>query len=80
MYRLTEEGIKSGARVTRLHRLWEVYLSRYLELPVDHVHRDAEEMEHIITPEVEKKLEEMLGYPVLDPHHREIPYFDKAEK
>lgn len=80
MYRLTENGIKAGARVTRLHRLWEVYLSRYLELPVDHVHRDAEEMEHIITPEVEKKLEEMLGYPVLDPHHQEIPYFDEVEK
>lgn len=80
MFRLTDAGIKSGARVTRLHRLWEVYLSRYLELPEDHVHRDAEEMEHIITPEVEKKLEEMLGYPVLDPHQQEIPYFDKAEK
>lgn len=80
MYRLTDDGIKAGARVTRLHRLWEVYLSRYLDLPEDHVHRDAEEMEHIITPEVEKMLEEMLGHPVLDPHHQEIPYFDKVEK
>ncbi|MGH8015884.1 MAG: metal ABC transporter permease, partial [Candidatus Zixiibacteriota bacterium] len=80
MYHLSESGVKAGARVTRLHRLWEVYLSRYLELPEDHVHRDAEEMEHIITPEVEKKLEEMLGYPVLDPHHQEIPYFDQVEK
>ncbi len=80
MYRLTDDGIKAGGRVTRLHRLWEVYLSRYLELPEDHVHRDAEEMEHIITPEVEKMLEEILGHPVLDPHHKEIPYFDKVEK
>jgi len=80
MYRLTESGVNAGARVTRLHRLWEVYLARYLELPQDHVHRDAEEMEHIITPEVEKKLEEMLGYPLLDPHQQEIPYFDKVEK
>ncbi len=80
MYRLTDDGIKAGARITRLHRLWEVYLARYLELPEDHVHRDAEEMEHIITPEVEKMLEEILGHPVLDPHHQEIPYLDKVEK
>jgi len=79
MYRLTENGVGSGARVTRLHRLWEVYLERHLELPPDHLHRDAEEMEHIITPEVEKSLEEMLGHPVLDPHHQEIPYYDKAK-
>ena len=79
MYRLTENGVSSGARVTRLHRLWEVYLERHLELPPDHLHRDAEEMEHIITPEVEKRLEEMLGHPVLDPHHQEIPYYDKAK-
>ena len=79
MYRLTENGVSSGARVTRLHRLWEVYLERHLELPPDHLHRDAEEMEHIITPEVEKRLEEMLGHPVLDPHHQEIPYYAKAK-
>lgn len=73
-YCLTEQGQHEGARVTRLHRLWEVYLTRYLELPDDHVHRDAEEMEHIITPEVEKRLVEMLDHPLLDPHDQEIPY------
>lgn len=80
MYRLSESGVTEGARVTRLHRLWEVYLSRYLELPEDHVHRDAEDMEHIITPEMEERLEEMLDHPAYDPHRQEIPYIGREEK
>lgn len=74
MFRMTNEGVAAGARITRLHRLWEVYLSRFLELPGDHVHRDAEDMEHIITPEMEQQLDKLLGHPAHDPHHREIPY------
>ncbi|MBK7142121.1 MAG: metal ABC transporter permease [bacterium] len=79
MYRLSDSGITEGARVTRLHRLWEVYLSRYLELPEDHVHRDAEDMEHIITPEMEARLEELLDHPEYDPHRQEIPYIGREK-
>lgn len=79
-YRLSEGGTTEGARVTRLHRLWELYLTRYLDLPGDHVHRDAEEMEHIITPEMERRLDEMLEYPEYDPHRQEIPRPDKESQ
>ena len=74
MYRLTDRGAAEGARITRLHRLWEVYLSRYLDLPEDHVHRDAEEIEHVITPEIEQRLTELLDRPEHDPHQQKIPY------
>jgi manganese/zinc/iron transport system permease protein len=73
-WRLTSEGKEQGQRVTRLHRLWEMYLTEYLKIAPDHVHDDAESMEHIITPEIEKKLEEQLRYPKKDPHSSEIPY------
>lgn len=73
-YILTATGMVEGARVTRLHRLWEVYLTRHLDLPEDHVHRDAEEMEHIITPELERELEVVLEHPEHDPHDKKIPY------
>ena len=76
-YRLTAHGVNEGARITRLHRLWEVYLSRYLELPEDHVHRDAEAMEHIITPDMEAELETVLKRPRVDPHQQEIPRIDR---
>lgn len=71
---LTEPGRATAERVVRLHRLWEVYLSRYLSLPTDHVHRDADELEHLITPEMEKRLEALLDRPERDPHDRPIPY------
>ncbi|MFD2245088.1 iron chelate uptake ABC transporter family permease subunit [Pontibacter ruber] len=70
---LTIEGEKRGRRVVRLHRLWELYLTQYLHLASDHVHEDAETIEHIITPELEKRLMEELNYPELDPHSARIP-------
>lgn len=72
--KLTEKGITAGARITRIHRLWEIYLTKYLQLPSDHVHEDAEAIEHIITPELELELENQLDYPVIDPHNRPITY------
>ncbi|WMJ74581.1 iron chelate uptake ABC transporter family permease subunit [Cytophagaceae bacterium ABcell3] len=71
---LTNEGFGHGKRVTRLHRLWEMYLSTYMNIAPDHVHDDAETMEHIITPELEQKLEQQLGFPLKDPHDSDIPY------
>jgi len=71
---LTPEGKEKGQRVTRLHRLWEMYLTQYLRIAPDHVHEDAETMEHIITPELEAKLEEQLQFPKKDPHDEIIPY------
>jgi manganese/zinc/iron transport system permease protein len=70
---LTPEGITRGRRVVRLHRLWELYLTQYLHLASDHVHEDAETIEHIITPELEKRLMVELNYPLLDPHSSTIP-------
>lgn len=73
LFMLTPEGLERAARVTRLHRLWELYLTRKLEIAPDHVHDDAEEIEHILTPELEKRLLESLGYPETDPHGQRIP-------
>jgi manganese/zinc/iron transport system permease protein len=70
---LTEEGVREAARVTRLHRLWELYLTRKLEIAPDHVHDDAEEVEHILTPELEARLVAMLEHPEHDPHGETIP-------
>ncbi len=72
-YSLTPEGLKEAARIVRLHRLWELYLTRRLHLPVDHVHQDAEAIEHVITPEIEALLIQDLGHPLIDPHNSQIP-------
>ena len=73
VWRLSEGGISEGKRITRLHRLWELYLTKYLRIAPDHVHEDAEAIEHVITPELEERLEEILEYPQTDPHQRNIP-------
>jgi manganese/zinc/iron transport system permease protein len=72
-YSLTDEGRKKGARLVRLHRLWEVYLVSCLNAGEERVHRSAEEMEHIITPELEVCLTELLLDPKTDPHAQSIP-------
>lgn len=70
---LTPDGLRKGKRVQRLHRLWELYLTEYLRIAPDHVHEDAESIEHIITPELELKLETLLENPARDPHNTIIP-------
>ncbi|MCU0429717.1 MAG: metal ABC transporter permease [Cytophagaceae bacterium] len=70
---LTAEGIRKGSLITRRHRLWETYLTQVVNIAPDHVHDDAESMEHLITEELEKKLLEQLKDPSLDPHQSEIP-------
>jgi manganese/zinc/iron transport system permease protein len=71
---LTEEGKNKGQRIVKLHRLWELYLTEYLRIAPDHVHDEAETIEHIITPEIEARLEKKLNYPSVDPHNETIPY------
>ncbi len=71
--RLTTGGRQRAAAVVRKHRLWEVYLSRRLDLPQDHVHRDADDMEHALSDEAVDDLDARLGYPETDPHGQRIP-------
>ncbi|MCH9032276.1 MAG: metal ABC transporter permease [candidate division Zixibacteria bacterium] len=71
---LTASGAESAERVVRRHRLWEVYLRNYLGLAADHLHRDADELEHLITPEMERSLQLELNRPEYDPHKKVIPY------
>lgn len=73
-WKLSAEGKTKGQRTVKLHRLWEVYLTKYLKIAPDHVHEDADNIEHILTPELEKRLEELLEYPQTDPHESKIPY------
>ncbi len=73
-YYVNEEGLIEAKAIVRKHRLWELYISRYMHLQPDHVHDDAEGIEHVITPEIEKELEKELDFPTRDPHDSEIPY------
>ncbi len=71
--RLTPRGLAEAAGVVRKHRLWELYLTRRLELPSDHVHGPAEAKEHALSEEAVARLDTVLGHPQADPHGRPIP-------
>tara|TARA_B100000767_G_scaffold86889_1_gene83514 strand:- start:516 stop:1169 length:654 start_codon:yes stop_codon:yes gene_type:complete len=81
---LTEKGKKAAAYVVRKHRLWEVFLVDKLNFHWDEVHDIAEQMEHINSVELIKRLDAFLGHPDFDPHGDPIPDKDgnikKAEK
>ena len=70
---LTDAGFEEARRVVRNHRLWELFLTQEAHLAADHVHRDAEEIEHVLPRDVLRRLEQMLDHPTLDPHGRPIP-------
>ncbi|MEN1681273.1 MAG: iron chelate uptake ABC transporter family permease subunit [Planctomycetota bacterium] len=59
--RLTEAGLQQAARVTRVHRLWELFLVTDAGIADDHVHRDADDLEHFLPAELIKTLEEKLA-------------------
>lgn len=71
--RLSESGYQLAVRLVRSHRLWELYLTSQAGIACDHVHRDAEDIEHILEPNVVAQLEELLCKPLTDPHGKPIP-------
>jgi DtxR family Mn-dependent transcriptional regulator len=70
---LTEEGQRRFLRLTRRHRLWEVFLNRYLGIGWEDVYHHACSLEHATTDLVTEKLAEFLGNPEFCPHGSPIP-------
>jgi len=71
--RLTERGRLAALKVLRRHRLIELFLVETLGLPWDKVHQEAENLEHVISDQLEQRMDELLGHPEFDPHGAPIP-------
>ena len=61
-YSLSEKGLHKAYAITRRHRLWEMYLMHEEQLDSDHVHRDADKIEHYLPPKLEAELEKLLEF------------------
>lgn len=72
-WKLTPTGRVAAAELVRSHRLWESFLTTRLELPADHVHPPAEQMEHYIDHALREQIAADLADPRSDPHGRPIP-------
>jgi DtxR family Mn-dependent transcriptional regulator len=71
--RLTDAGERVALEVIRHHRLLELYLAETLGVHVDDVHAEADRLEHVISEELEARIDRALGYPTHDPHGDPIP-------
>lgn len=70
---LNPEGWLRACAVVRNHRLWELYLTKQAQFEPDHVHDDAEVIEHVLGEETVRELERLLDFPAKDPHGSLIP-------
>lgn len=70
---LTNAGKAIALEVIRHHRLLELYLFKALGMPWDGVHDEAEKLEHVISEDMEARMDAILGYPTADPHGSPIP-------
>jgi len=69
----TPGGWERACAIVRNHRLWELYLTNAAQIAPDHVHEDAEKIEHILGDAVVLELERRLQYATKDPHGKSIP-------
>jgi manganese/zinc/iron transport system permease protein len=58
--RLSESGFGEASRITRNHRLWEMYLIKHADIAPSHVDRDADMVEHLLGAEIVHQLEAEL--------------------
>jgi DtxR family transcriptional regulator, iron-dependent repressor len=70
---LTEEGRARAEAALRRHRLSERFLLEVLGLDWITAHEEAHHLEHGITPEIEERMDVVLGRPTTCPHGNPIP-------
>lgn len=70
---LSGQGMTEASRLIRSHRLWEAYLEKHFDLPLDHLHMPAERLEHYTDSDLRDRLDADLTKRDRDPHGRDIP-------
>jgi DtxR family Mn-dependent transcriptional regulator len=70
---LTDRGRLVALEVLRHHRLLERYLVESLGVPLVEVHLVADRLEHVMSEQLEERIDAALGFPTHDPHGDPIP-------
>lgn len=71
--KLTEKGRREAGLIIRKHRLTEMFLVEKMKIGWEEVHDIAEQIEHIKSTVLFEKMDELLGFPSIDPHGSPIP-------
>ena len=70
---LTTKGKQEALLVIRKHRLSEMYLKEKMGFGWEEVHEIAEQLEHIDSIVFFERMDELMGFPKIDPHGSPIP-------
>jgi DtxR family transcriptional regulator, Mn-dependent transcriptional regulator len=70
---LTPSGRRLALKMIRRHRLWEMFLVKFLGYTWDEIHNEAEALEHVMSDDLEERIDKVLGFPKVDPHGDPIP-------
>lgn len=71
--KLTPKGRSEAIRMVRVHRIWEVFLTKELGYSWEDVHEDAEKLEHATSKDLLERLYIFLGKPSYCQHGNPIP-------
>jgi len=71
--KLTAKGRKKAALIIRKQRLTEMFLEKFMGFGWEEVHDIAEEIEHVQVEKFFDRMDELLGFPSIDPHGSSIP-------
>ncbi len=58
---LTALGLRRAAKLTKAHRLWEMYMMQHVGIAPDHVDRGADDVEHMLPEGLLIELEQQLA-------------------
>jgi len=76
---LSPHGEAVASALVRRHRIWERFLTDFLDLPWDTAHQVAGQLEHSAPEIVTERLADLLGKPDSCPHGAKIPPAQTAE-
>ena len=70
---LTKKGEKVASLILRKHRLAEMFLVEKMGIGWEEVHEIAEQLEHIDSTVFFERMDDLMGFPKIDPHGSPIP-------
>ena len=77
---LTDTGRAAAHSVIRRHMLVEWLLVKVFKMPVFETHEEAHNIEHAISPNLERRMREVLGDPQVCPHGNPLPGYEHVTK
>lgn len=72
-FSLTVKGLREAKKLTYKHRVVEVFLVERLGVKKERIHQEAHQLEHALSDDVVKKLDDYLGNPEHCPDGKKIP-------